>query len=340
MNHAVVMLAGLMCGTLALGSELAMSSGQPIIIAHRGASGYLPEHTLAAKAMAFTQGADYLEQDVVLTKDHVPVVLHDIQIDTVTDVADRFPDRKRADGRWYAIDLTLAELKTLNVHERIDHRTGKAVFPSRFPIGVGTFRVPTLDEELDFIAGLNHSTGRHVGVYPEIKSPAWHREQGVEISPIVLEILNRHKLASADAASFLQCFEFAELRHIRADLKYPGRMIYLTTNRPEPDGPDLTTSVGWDEVARVANGVGPALTQVLSIHKDGTIEPTPLTRSAHDQGLLVHPWTVRADALPPDLASVDAMFRALFEAAGVDGVFTDQPDLGVRFRSAGVSLTK
>ena len=316
-----------------------MCAAEPIIIAHRGASGYLPEHTLEAKAMAYAQGADFVEQDVVLTKDHVPVVLHDVQIDTVTDVASKFPDRKRADGRWYAFDLTLAELKTLNVHERTDPRTGQAVFPGRFPLGVGTFRVPTLAEEIDFVAGLNRSTGRQVGIYPEIKAPAWHRAQGVEISPIVVDVLTRHGFATKDARCFLQCFEFAELRHLRDDLQYPGRMIYLTTGRTEPGGPDLTTPGGWAEVARVASGVGPTLTQVLTFKADGPIAPTAFTRSAHERGLLVHPWTVRADALPPGVPTVELVFQALFRDAQVDGVFTDQPDLGVRSRSTQAPAT-
>ncbi len=305
-----------------------MPTADPIIIAHRGASGYLPEHTSEAKAMAYAQGADFVEQDVVLTKDHVPVVLHDIHIDTVTDAATRFPDKRRADGRWYAIDLTLAELKTLNVHERVDPQTGKAVFPGRFPLGVGTFRVSTLEEELDLVAGLNRSTGRTVGIYPEIKSPAWHRREGVKLSPIVLDILNRRGMNDPAAACFVQCFEFAELRHLRA-LGYRGRLIYLTDVTAEPGGPDLTTPEGWDEVKRVADGVGPAIAQVLRQAGAGRSEPTGFVQQAHDHGLLVHPWTVRADALPPGVASAEALLLDLFDGAKVDGAFTDHPDRGV-----------
>jgi len=309
-----------------------MTNAGPIIIAHRGASGYLPEHTLEAKAMAFAQGADFLEQDLVLTKDQVPVVLHDIQIDTVTDVASRFPDRRRADGRWYAIDLTLAELKTLNVHERVVHQTGRPIFPNRFPLGLGTFRVPTFEEELDLVEGLNRSTGRWVGIYPEIKSPAWHRDQGAEIASIVVEVLNRRGWADQGAACFVQCFEFDELHRLRDDLNYQGRLIYLTTDRPEPGGPDLATPGGWAEVAGVADGVGPPLLEVIRVGPDGRIEPTAFTHTAHDHGLLVHPWTVRADALPLGVESVESLCHALFDQAEVDGVFTDQPDLGVGFR--------
>lgn len=326
------MYAGMLWWALAMGSHLVGPAAQPIIIAHRGASGYLPEHTLEAKAMAYAQGADYVEQDVVLTRDQIPVVLHDVQIDTVTDVATRFPDRKRADGRWYALDLSLAELKTLNVHERVDHRTGRPVFPGRFPLGVGTFRVPTLEEEIDLIDGLNRSTGRKVGIYPEIKSPAWHRQQGADISPIVVEVLARRGWGEPGSPCFLQCFEFTELRRIRLDLKYPGRLIYLTSGRPEPSGPDLDTPAGWDAARQVVAGVGPAIGQVIRLAPDGRVEPTTFTKSAHDRGLLVHPWTVRVDALPTGVGSVEALLQALMDQAGVDGFFIDQPDRGVAVR--------
>ena len=314
-----------------------MLAADPIIIAHRGASGYLPEHTLAAKAMAYAQGADFVEQDVVLTQDHVPVVLHDVHIDTVTDVAARFPERRRADGRWYALDLTLAEIRTLNVHERTDPTTGRAVFPGRFPVGLGTFGVPTLAEEIDLVAGLNQSTGRRVGIYPEIKGPAWHRAQGVEISSIVVEVLRRRGMNDPAAPCFLQCFEFAELRRVREVLGYRGRLIYLTGGPAEPGAPDLATPTGWNEVARVVDGVGPAVAQVIRIEGDGRIEATGFAQEAHARGLLVHPWTVRADALPAGVAAVEALLLGLFAGAGVDGVFIDQPDLGVaavRARSA------
>lgn len=180
------MVAAALCGALMM-AAMPAAADEKIVIAHRGASGYLPEHTLAAKAAAHAMGADYIEQDVVLSKDGVPMVLHDIHIDTVTDVADIFPDRARADGRFYAIDLTLDELKQLAVMERADEDGGQ-VFPDRFPRGASTFRVPTLAEEIELIQGMNLSTGREAGIYPEIKRPAWHRAQGQDISAIVLAV--------------------------------------------------------------------------------------------------------------------------------------------------------
>src|SRR5262249_9286805 len=149
-------------------------------------------HTLEAKALAHGLGADFIEQDLVLSKDDVPVVLHDVHIDTVTDVATRFPDRKRADGRFYALDFSLAELKQLRVTERFNVRTGQPVFPQRFPAGKARFEIATLEDELQLLQGLNRSTGRVAGIYPELKAPKWHRDQGHDISRIVLPILARY----------------------------------------------------------------------------------------------------------------------------------------------------
>ncbi|MFM8904205.1 MAG: glycerophosphodiester phosphodiesterase family protein, partial [Verrucomicrobiota bacterium] len=142
---------------------VALQAAEPVVIAHRGASGILPEHTRESKIAAHRMGADYLEQDVVLSKDDVPIVLHDVHLDTTTDVAEKFPDRRRKDGRYYAIDLTVAEIATLTATERFDHRTGKQVMPLRHPKGKGVFRVPTLEQELALIAELNRTGGRRAG---------------------------------------------------------------------------------------------------------------------------------------------------------------------------------
>ncbi len=154
-------------------ADKSASAIDKVVIAHRGASGYLPEHSLPAKAMAYAQGADYLEQDLVMTKDNELVVLHDHYLDRVTDVAERFPDRARKDGRYYAIDFTLPEIKSLKFTEGFDiDKNGKKVqsYPNRFPMGKSDFRVHTFQEEIEFIQGLNHSTGKNTGIYPEIKS--------------------------------------------------------------------------------------------------------------------------------------------------------------------------
>jgi glycerophosphoryl diester phosphodiesterase len=331
---ALTLLLGCLPTTLAAGAGPAK-----IVVAHRGASGYLPEHTLEAIAMAHAMGADYLEQDLVLSRDDVPVVLHDVHVDTVTDVARRFPDRNREDGRYYAIDFTLAELKQLRVSERFDPRTGAAVFPGRFPVGQASFEIPTLEEELQLVRGLSKSTQRTAGIYPEIKNPAWHRKQGKDISRIVLDTLARYGYRSKEDRIYLQCFDFAEVKRIRAELGYKGRLVQLLDDNKPGDPTDydrLRTKAGLAEVARVADGIGPALRHVVAGRGDGALIVTDLVKTAHDLGLEVHPYTFRADALPDYAASFEELLHVFFFEVGVDGGFTDHPDRAAAFvRSAG-----
>jgi glycerophosphoryl diester phosphodiesterase len=323
----------LLAGT-ALAAALATGAGaaEPVIVAHRGASGYLPEHTLEAKALAYGLGADYIEQDVVLSQDGVPVVLHDIHIDTVTDVAKRFPERARADGRYYAIDFALAELKTLTVNERIDLKTGQPVFADRFPLARSRFEIPTLAEEIELVQGLNRSTGRAVGIYPEIKHPAWHRAEGQDIARIVIETLARHGYDGEDDLAYLQCFDWAETRRIRAELGYQGRLVQLIGLNDWADaaGTDydaLLTEAGLAEVAAVADGIGPRLEYVVAgADAAGAPQLTDLVETAHRLGLAVHPFTFRADALPKFAPSFDWLVETVVVQAGADGLFTDHPD--------------
>lgn len=308
------------------------ADGQPLVIAHRGASGYLPEHTAAAKAYAHALGADYLEQDLVLTRDDVPIVLHDIYLDTVTDVARRFPERKRADGRYYALDFTLAEIKQLAVTERFVVRTGKPVFPRRFPAQRAVFQLSTLEEELQLIQGLNQSTGRQTGVYPEIKQPKWHREQGHDISRIVLPILARYGYASKSDRCFLQCFEWDEVRRLRGELAWRGQLIQLIEAKPKgDDGSDhdwLCSAEGLKEIATTVDGIGPSLSRIVSWPTTGgRAKVTDLVRRAHALKLAVHPYTIRTDELPKNCPSPDALHTALFNDLRVDGVFTDFTDV-------------
>jgi glycerophosphoryl diester phosphodiesterase len=304
---------------------------KPTVIAHRGACGYLPEHTLEAKAMAHALGADYIEQDLVLTKDDIPVVLHDIHIDTISDVATHFPSRKRPDGRYYALDFTLAELKTLSASERFDPKTGKAVFAGRFPVGRSHFQIPTLEEELQLIQGLNKSTGRSVGIYPELKSPDWHRQQGHDISQTVLPILQRYGYRSKTDLCFVQCFEQKEVLRIRTELGWEGCLVMLMEDVATGDhGTDylaLHTPGGLKELAKLVDGLGPALTSVF----DTNGKPTHLVRNAHAAGLLVHPYTHRVDALPKFVKSSDELLHNLFSEAKADGIFSDFCDTVVRY---------
>jgi glycerophosphoryl diester phosphodiesterase len=311
-------------------SSLAQTSG-PLVIAHRGASGYLPEHTIAAKAYAHALGADYIEQDLVLSKDDVPVVLHDIHLDTVTDAAQRFPNRKRADGRYYALDFLLAELKQLRVTERFNVKTGQRVFAGRFPGQQSSFQISTFEEELQLIHGLNRSTGRVVGIYPEIKQPKWHRAQGHDLSRVVLAVLARYGYATRNDGCFLQCFEWAEVQRLRNDLGWRGQLVMLIESKGKgDDGTDfdfLCTAAGMKEIAKVADGVGPSISRLATwTPNDAVPKLSGFVGLARAEKLIVHPYTVRVDELPKNCPSAEALHAALFKELRVDGVFTDFTD--------------
>lgn len=317
---------------LAAATAFAQPLTDPLVIAHRGASGYLPEHTIAAKAYAHALGAGSIEQDLVLSKDGIPIVIHDIHVDTVTDVADRFPDRKRADGRYYVLDFTADELKQLRVTERFNARTGERVFPKRFPEHQSFFQLSTFEEELQLIQGLNRSTGRVAGIYPEIKQPKWHRAQGHDISRAVLTILARYGYSIKTDRCFLQCFELPEVRRLRNELGWRGHLVMLIESKSRgDDGTDhdfLCTSAGLQEVAKVADGIGPAIGRMVTWPTaTGAPKITSLATMARAEKLAIHPYTVRVDDLPKNCPSSDALHSVLFKELRVDGVFTDFPDV-------------
>ncbi len=320
-----------------LSAALTAHAASPLVIAHRGASGYLPEHTLEAKAYAHALGAHFIEQDLVLTKDGVPVVMHDIHLDTTTDVAQRFPDRKRADGRYYTLDFTVAELKQLRVSERFNAKTGVPVYPKRYDSAKSRseFRISTFEEELQLIQGLNRSTGRVAGIYPEIKQPKWHRDNGADLSAAVLPILRRYGYATKDDACFLQCFELTEVRRLRGELGWQGRLVMLIGGgAKEPDGTDyaaLCTPAGIRELATLVDGIGPAINRIVTWPAAGAAPRfTTLVKLAHEAKLVVHPYTIRIDDLPKNCPSPEALHEALFATEKADGVFTDFPDVTLR----------
>jgi glycerophosphoryl diester phosphodiesterase len=302
----------------------------PAVIAHRGACGYLPEHTLPAKAMAYAMAADFLEQDVVVTRDDELVVLHDIHIDRVTDVATRYPGRAREDGRYYVRDFDLAEIRTLRVTERLDGE-GRPVYPGRFPPRTGHFGVHTLAEELALVAGLNRATGGRTGVYPEIKRPAWHHEQGVDITVAMLEVLTAHGYAGPEDAIFLQCFDAGELVRVRQELGCRLRLVQLigenSWEESDTDYAYLSTEGGLAELAGTVDAIGPWVNQLYIRGAAGQPpRSTGLTERAHEAGLLVHPYTFRADSLAPGFGSLADMVGFFCSDLGVDGLFTDFPD--------------
>ena len=276
------------------------------VIAHRGASGYLPEHTLPAYALAHGMGADYIEPDLVLTRDGHFICLHDIYLQATTNVEEVFPDRARDDGRWYAADFTLDEVRQLQAEERLGNR---------FPTDTSRFVVPAFTEMIELVQGLNERTGRTVGIYPELKAPDWHRAQGLPMEESLLEVVGRYGYVAQGAPIFVQSFEAESLKRLRA-LGSELRQVFLMAEVAQYRS--FLSAEGIAGVAGFATGIGPAKTM---------LERQPeLIGWAHDAGLTVHPYTFRADQVPDRYDSHEAELRRYLFDLGVDGVFTDFPD--------------
>jgi glycerophosphoryl diester phosphodiesterase len=312
-----------------------MSRGKPlpIVIAHRGASAYLPEHTAEAKALAHGLGADFLEQDVVATKDGALVVLHDLFLERVTDVAARYPNRSRGDGHFYAIDFELEEIRALNVTERTRTGSHAARYPDRFPYGKGRFRVSTLGDELELIQGLNRSTGKQVGIYTEIKHPAWHLRHGIDLGKLVLEELGRFGYREPSHAAFLQCFDAAELQRLRHDL---GSRLNFVQLVEESSMGGRVTQDQLREWVRTVQVIGwpfrALLMQPDAWQKHMTTRE--IVNIARDLGLAAHAYTFRREDLLPGAQNLTEMLIAFLRHLELQGVFCDHPDIAVRARAA------
>ncbi len=308
---------------------------RPVVIAHRGACGYLPEHTRAAKALAYAMGADYLEQDVVASRDDELVVLHDIHLDRVTDVASRYPGRARRDGRFYVRDFDLAEIKTLRVHHR-RNADGSPVYPGRDSADDEHFRVLTFAEELALVRTLETAHGRAVGIYPEIKRPRWHQAQGVDMTPAFLRTLEEYGYSEHLDPVYVQCFDPAELRRIRHQLGSRLKLVQLIAENSWQealaDFASLRSRRGLERLARTVDGIGPWINRLYRVRpRQGDIRSTGLVERAHDAGLAVHPYTFRCDDLPPGFDSFDDLLAFCTQKLAIDGMFTDFPDEVLRF---------
>ncbi|HYW03538.1 MAG TPA: glycerophosphodiester phosphodiesterase family protein [Gammaproteobacteria bacterium] len=287
-----------------------MSQRSRTVIAHRGASGYLPEHTLAAYAMAHAMGADFLEPDLVMTRDGVLIARHDVILEDTTDVAAVFPARRRADGHWYAVDLDLAEIRGLQARERTEHR---------FRRDSHGFPVPTFEELLQLVAELNRLTGRRTGVYPETKQPGFHRAAGLPMEEPLLALLESYGYHDAADPVFVQSFDPESLRHMRASLGTRLRLVQLVGD-PAP-----VTPSGLDAIAAYADAIGPDR-RLIDPYQAGDAPGPGLVRDAHARGLLVHPYTFRADAVDPRYPDFESELRRFCFELGVDGLFSDHPD--------------
>jgi glycerophosphoryl diester phosphodiesterase len=310
-------------------------NGQAIIIAHRGASGERPEHTIASYTRAIEQGADYIEPDLVLTKDGVLVARHENEISETTDVADKpeFADRKTSktvDGHkmtgWFTEDFTLAELKTLRAKERLPQlRKDNMAFD-------GQFEIPTFEEILTLAKAHN------VGVYPETKHPSYLASIGLPHEAPLLAMLTRFGHVTKDAPIFIQSFEVENLKALRPKTKL--RLIQLMDEKGSPADrsdmtyPQMASAEGLKIVATYADGVGPNKALVIPRNLIGNLgTPTTLVANAHKVGLAVHPWTFRRENYflplaqksgvdPRSIGDVQAEMKA-FLATGVDGIFSD-----------------
>ena len=272
-----------------------------LLVAHRGASAYAPEHTLSSYRLAMEQGADYVEQDLAVTRDGVLICLHDESLERTTNVEELFPDRATTDAatgrrRWLAIDFTLAEIKRLDAG---------AWFGSAF----AGEQVPTWDEAVAAV-------GTAAGLYPELKTPALYRARGVDQTALFLQSLERLPLARRAAGSLIvQSFDDQPLRELAKQVPAVPR-TFLIDNR---DGARWLTADGLREIARFATGIGPAKALL-----DGRPE---IVRAAKASGLTVTPYTFTTrNPLPPRFRDVAEEMRYYLGDLDVDALFTDNPD--------------
>ena len=304
---------------------------QKWVIAHRGASGYLPENTLPAFAMAHGLGCDWLELDVILSQDDQPIVLHDTYLDRLTDVNQRFPGRQRQDNLSYALDFYLEELGQLRVSERRDQQENSA-FPGRFPQGHSRFDIPTLAEVVQLIQGLNHSTGKKVGLLIEIKSPRWHHQQGRDLSQKVLEVLEHLSVNDNNCPIILESFDAPEVKRLRYELKAEFPLLQLLEKNSwqesaETDYEFLLTKEGLQTLSEHVQGIAVWTGHVLEgKYLSGMPQLSSLVKDAHELGLKVYTYTLRVDTLPTYVRSFEEMLHIFYYEANVDGIITDFPD--------------
>lgn len=362
---AGLLLAG--CATPQAGNSPSRAADwppRPALIAHRGASALRPEHTLEAYREAIRAGADFIEPDLVITRDGVLVARHENAIailaadgsikEATTNVADRpeFAARKTTktiDGQaitgWFVEDFTLAELKTLRARERIP-----AIRPANVQFN-DRFEVPTLQEIIDLAKAESARTGRTIrtiGIYPETKHPSYFQSIGLPLEPVLLKQLADNGWNHAQAPVFVQSFEVENLRWIRARSSLRLVQLLAPTGRPYdsvargtgPGYADMATPAGLAEIARYANGIGPSKSMVIPVVQGANAAPTALVADAHRAGLLVHPWTLRPENafLPLSLKAPPAQDGARrgnaradmddFLRTGIDGIFTDDPSVG------------
>ncbi len=329
------------CSADAVIAQPTLDGQPPIVIAHRGASGERPEHTLASYRLAIEQGADFIEPDLVLTKDGVLVARHENEISETTDVANHseFAGRKRVktiDGQkvtgWFTEDFTLAELKTLRARERLPKLRSTEYD--------GQFEIPTFEEILTLLAEVNKDRKKPVGVYPETKHPGYFASIGLPHEAPLLAMLSRFGYRGRTAPVFIQSFEVGNLMDLRAKSDLP--LIQLMdaeggpADRPDTSYAAMASPAGLKMIAAYADGIGPNKAMVIPRATLGRLgKPTHLVRDAHEAGLKAHPWTFRRENYflplgekgginPAGHGGLAAEIDA-YLATGIDGLFSDNP---------------
>ncbi|XP_059049408.1 uncharacterized protein LOC131844512 [Achroia grisella] len=338
--------------------EREVSECNPLVIAHRGASGYVPEHTLGSYTLALIMGADYIEPDLVMTQDGYLVIRHDNELGQTTDVAEHpeFADRhknKTVDGieltGWFTEDFNLTEIKTLRAIERIPNiRPGNARMD-------GSFSVLTFQEIIDLAKDFQHVQKRVIGIYPEIKHSTHFRRLGLPMEQLVVDTLHKNGYTGSESPVYIQSFEVNNLKELKniTDIRllqlYDEKSIQPFDQRELGTGltyGDMATPEGLKEVAKYAYAVGPDKSYIIPRDSNNRLDKeTSFVNDAHNVGLKVHPYTFRAENafLPANFQSDNNDPDAIgdikseietFLAAGIDGLFSDQPDIPVRVRGS------
>lgn len=337
------------CVVLAISLPVFLNA-KPLVLGHRGACGYRPEHTLASYQLAIYMGADYIEPDLVSTKDGVLIARHENEISETTDVAVKFPDRKTTktiDGKaitgWFTEDFTLKEIKTLRAKERLAFRDQSFN---------GQFEIPTFKEVIELAQSQGKKLKRTIGLYPETKHPTYFQSIKLSLEEPLAKELKAAGLNKKSSAVFIQSFELGNLKKLKTLTK--NKLVFLIDD-PEVVPADflasgdkrtylqLMTPEGLKEIKKTADGIGPYKRYILPTEKEAKLSPTPLVKMAHAVGLLVHPYTFRSEEqyLLKEYKNDPQAEYLEFFALGVDGLFTDFPDQAVRARDTYLkSLTK
>ena len=334
-----ILIFFLLCFYLIISSTItfeSFASQKKLIIAHRGASGYLPEHTLPSAALAFAMRADFLELDLVLTKDEQLIVMHDLTLNATTNVEEIFPERSDKDGNFFPMEFNLEEIKKLSVNERSKNFGSGQEFVGRFPNEYNIFEVPTLEEIIKLVRGLKKSFGRMMGLYIEIKGYAIHQRYNLNPVEKLLEMLDKYDYREASDPIWIQSFDSEVLKKMRYKYKTKLKLTQLIgENRwglSDTDFNYLKTMDGLKEIANYANGIGPWMKQVVSGKSiSGDLKFTNIVKKAQELNLKVHPYTLRVDKLPSYANSYEHLLSIFINEVKVDGIFTDFPDRTFKF---------